>query len=335
MEMLERVLEKQKDEQQHNNFLFQQEEEEEENLENRFSNFDFNNASETEIFDKLNEEEKREFNKILFNLESKKEEEVSNLESLMKESLIWEPWWLNPAFNNFIDNNESLLIEDIEVEKKEMDFDGIGPKVNKEDPDFLKIIKVLPNEKLFYNLIDLSFTYSYVLRYFNGEIFENIEDSVNLICKVSGILGKDQEGLFENEEEAFVTLKVKLLEHNLLSVETILYILQDVIVLLSNKIIIKKFLSEFENLFKEQYNGEVRNNQEKKVEKKMIFKKIKKINYYFNLMGYFFNKKNKKKFKFHLDKVLEKELLEQKDFDMEVFKFVNLNKKNKLFVEEV
>ncbi|CAG8461012.1 6429_t:CDS:2 [Diversispora eburnea] len=95
------------------------------------------------------------------------------------------------------------------------------------------------------------YIYAYTCRYFNGDIYEDPEETINVIWQLSPILGNNENIIYENVSQAIVASSNVILQNPQYSQppEFLNLILNDVIYLLSSLENILSSLSDLYNLF--------------------------------------------------------------------------------------
>lgn len=103
----------------------------------------------------------------------------------------WQPWWLQPASGLIVpvetkredeNENESESEDEVEVEERK------PPPVLPDIPPLSTLLSKEPSPLLAFNLLDILFSYAYVMRYFNGEPDSEASDASSFLVEISAVL---------------------------------------------------------------------------------------------------------------------------------------------------
>ncbi|RHZ83465.1 hypothetical protein Glove_92g35 [Diversispora epigaea] len=250
LEMLRR-FEQEGDEMARDEFEEDYEDDEEDDFVERFKDFDINSTDFEAIWNKLTSSEKAEF-KSKF-IDRKFSENQNNLSELFEELTIWKPWWEKESKKN----NNNKIIEFVNDEYNEKNSqseilqDNDKPIVLKDIKKLEELTKKPPNPNLVINLVNILYTYVYTCRYFNGDIYEDPEETIKVIWQLSPILRNNENIIYENVSQAIVASSNVILQNPQYSQppEFLNLILNDIICLLSSLENILSLLSDLYNLF--------------------------------------------------------------------------------------
>ncbi|XP_075233384.1 zinc finger HIT domain-containing protein 2 [Lycorma delicatula] len=148
-------------------------------LVDRLKDIDLNDTD--KVWNKLTDREKKEFEELL------KSGDVSDI--LPK----FEPWWNYRDDRKIIDLEEISYFENVHKKK--------CPNINEKSVTPLyKISKISPAPTVCYNLMNVLAAYSFIVRYFNGDHFEFINEATILLISISNNLSSNQN--FDDFESA-------------------------------------------------------------------------------------------------------------------------------------
>ncbi|OUM64673.1 hypothetical protein PIROE2DRAFT_8512 [Piromyces sp. E2] len=220
------------------------------------------------IWNKLNNKEKEQFKNLVNN--------QKELNSKLDEIIIpWKPWWKNKS-----NENKKVIIEEIKQNE------DISPKIEQNEINNIqypilnntiqKLNNIANKPKIFlgYNLIDILYTYVYVSRYFNGEMFDYIKEASEIIWELTTILDKDIQYNFNNIEEILES-KITIFQKKKITnnIEQNIVSLEDIINIVYNRKNILLALSDLIELFK-QYQLQLKEEKKKKKEKKENYNQL-------------------------------------------------------------
>jgi len=226
--------------------------ESEDDIADRFSELNLDNMNIEAIWNKLNDKEKKQFNDLLSN--------PKELNSQLDEIVIpWKPWWEYKQNNK---ENKKIIIEEMgNVQKQDITtsnnknnslyFPSLNDSIQK-----LSNTSNKPKVFLGYNLIDILLTYVYVTRYFNGEIYDYIKETCEIIWELTTILENDLQYNFNNIEEILESKNINFqkkqiiynFEHTIMNIEDTINILnsrENILLVLSDLIKIFTIYQEY------------------------------------------------------------------------------------------
>ncbi|XP_077985951.1 zinc finger HIT domain-containing protein 2-like [Glandiceps talaboti] len=168
LEMLKRV------EDEHNDL--DSDDEHVESIEERIAGLDLDRDTDA-LWEKLTAGEKKEFQSLI---------KEGNIENLVE---VWEPWW---------NKQDKKLIEefDFKEDPKEdlhQETECRCPAVLENIPKLTELLKSRkPADRVQFNLIEILFTYAYIVRLYNGSHFDLPLQSVQSILNISLVLSENQ-----------------------------------------------------------------------------------------------------------------------------------------------
>ncbi|KAI8384804.1 uncharacterized protein BYT42DRAFT_512541 [Radiomyces spectabilis] len=143
------------------------EKDEEDDLLERFGNLDIEKADMDEIWDKLTEKERQEFQSLL-----SQETAAADMLSLPP----YQPWWEQ--------NDSSSLIHDLTDAEDQVDKGNSVPPLPVV-AEFESLFKGKPSLQLTWNMMNIAMTYCYAMRRTLGTLEEDLADTVHVIETVS------------------------------------------------------------------------------------------------------------------------------------------------------
>ncbi|ORX54198.1 hypothetical protein BCR36DRAFT_348200 [Piromyces finnis] len=234
----------------------EQESDSEDEIISRFSGLNLDNMNTEAIWNKLNNKEKEQFKKLL--------NSQKDLDSQLDEIIIpWKPWW-----EYKINENENVLIK--EIEQKEIEQSIINIKYPILNNNIQKINNISNKPKIFlgFNIIDIIFTYAYITRYFNGEMFSFIKEASETIWELTTILDNNLQYNFNNIEEILESKTIYFQKKQIINnIEQNIMTIEDSIKIIHKRENILLAFSDLIELYK-QYQLQVKEEKKRKKESK-------------------------------------------------------------------
>jgi len=95
---------------------------------------------------------------------------------------LWQPWWQQPS---------SAMVQEcanFENEERELKAESQKPPTILENiPPLSSLLKKEPSPFLTFNLVDILFSYAYIMRYFNGDPGSEAGDAISFLVEISAV----------------------------------------------------------------------------------------------------------------------------------------------------
>ncbi|CAG8520391.1 13644_t:CDS:2 [Acaulospora morrowiae] len=223
----------------------------------RFKDINIESTDFKTIWNKLTPHERDEFKSKISNTNP------DNLLELTKELPLWKPWWEDLTTSK----SQKIIELDGSNDKDSKSSSEVRSVKDTNRPLILKDIGRLedltnksPNPNLAFNLVNILYpkyhpnyvyAYAYACRIFNGDIYENPEESILVIWSLSPILSINESLMYESVSQALAISNSIILQNPSYTQppEFLHLILSDIIHLLTSLDNVLASLSDLYNLF--------------------------------------------------------------------------------------
>ncbi|XP_015913655.1 zinc finger HIT domain-containing protein 2 [Parasteatoda tepidariorum] len=154
-------------------------------IEERFADLNLNSINEHDIWEKLNADEKSEFESFI--------KDKNKLESIVS---LKQPWWTSQILN---------LVSDFESDSSETNDDvAERPPFPLNFKKLSEMTSAKPSECIPLNLINILYAYAFLCRFFNCELRDFLAEVVDLLFVLSPVLseGKNYSTLDESVQDS-------------------------------------------------------------------------------------------------------------------------------------
>ncbi|KAI9105735.1 hypothetical protein DFS34DRAFT_690219 [Phlyctochytrium arcticum] len=214
-------------------------------LADRLSGIDIDSASAEEILLAMTPEEREEFEKSI-------RENSIHIASTIP---VWQPWWENSSPSKPLVRPAND--EDDKSHTATLPSYTPVPAVPTNIKPLRQIMASKPKENVIFNIIDIILAYTFMARFLNGDMREDIIEAARIIWAGSRILSSDKPFAFSDVSEACATVKARLLQDQSLSAapESIILAMKDTQRILTDRKWVMSAISDVHNIFESAYRA--------------------------------------------------------------------------------